>query len=398
MRTYERTHPWINFKVDLRRLDFTTWMILGEAQSKCEHITGVPLPPAVNQKLHALFLAKGIQATTAIEGNTLSEEEVQRILEKELQMPPSKKYLQKEVENILKAMKMLLNDVTTCEKYLFSVEKLRHFNELVLAGLELDENVVPGRIRGHSVVAGTYKGAPAKDCEYLLKKLCNWLNQTDLLPSKGNRIARGILKAIIAHLYLAWIHPFGDGNGRTARLMEFVILLDAGIPTPAAHLLSNHYNLTSSEYYRQLAYSSKAKLGDISDFIHYALQGLVDGLQTQINTIKALQHAIIWRDIVYESFRGKEKESDRRRRELVLELSKRQGDEDISSLIRLAPAIKILYVGKSEKTIQRDMKILLEMKLLTQDKDTGLVILNRNLIQGFMPLCKREDKSSAKED
>ncbi len=38
---------------------------------------------------------------------------------------------------------------------------------------------------------------------------------------------------------MAWIHPFGDGNGRTARLLEFLILARCGmVPLPAAHLLS----------------------------------------------------------------------------------------------------------------------------------------------------------------
>ncbi|NOY75701.1 MAG: hypothetical protein GXP32_07900 [Kiritimatiellaeota bacterium] len=32
----------------------------------------------------------------------------------------------------------------------------------------------------------------------------------------------------LAHVYIAWIHPFGDGNGKTARLMEFYLLLRSG--------------------------------------------------------------------------------------------------------------------------------------------------------------------------
>ena len=49
-------------------------------------------------------------------------------------------------------------------------------------------------------------------------------------------MAEGILKATLAHLYIAWIHPFGDGNGRTARLVEFMLLSRAGVPSPSAHL------------------------------------------------------------------------------------------------------------------------------------------------------------------
>ena len=67
-------------------------MLLGEVQSKCEHIAGVPLRPATAEMLHRLYLAKGIQATTAIEGNTLSEDEVVRLIQGNLELPPSKEY------------------------------------------------------------------------------------------------------------------------------------------------------------------------------------------------------------------------------------------------------------------------------------------------------------------
>ena len=57
---------------------------------------------------------------------------------------------------------------------------------------------------------------------------------------KEHATAYAILKAIFAHLYLVWIHPFGDGNGRTARLLEFHILTAASLPYPVTHLLSNY--------------------------------------------------------------------------------------------------------------------------------------------------------------
>ena len=79
MRTYLKTHPWLNFKIDLTKLDYNLWMALGEARIRCEYISGVPLQPAIQKHLHRLYFAKGVHGTTAIEGNTLSEEEVQRL-------------------------------------------------------------------------------------------------------------------------------------------------------------------------------------------------------------------------------------------------------------------------------------------------------------------------------
>ena len=68
MRTYERTHPWLSFELDLRRFTPEVWLLLGEARSKCEHLAGVPLRPDTARRLHLMYLAKGVLATTAIEG------------------------------------------------------------------------------------------------------------------------------------------------------------------------------------------------------------------------------------------------------------------------------------------------------------------------------------------
>src|SRR5262249_55582331 len=135
-----------------------------------------------------------------------------------------------------------------------TVEKIKHYNRLILDGLELQEGVEPGEIRTHSVVVGNYRGAPAADCEQLLSQLCRWLNSDDFRSDDDAQLRAplAIVKAAVAHLYLAWIHPFGDGNGRTARLLELQILLSSGFAMPTTQLLSNHYNATRGEYYRQL--------------------------------------------------------------------------------------------------------------------------------------------------
>jgi hypothetical protein len=103
MQTFEQTHPWISFRCDLAKAGAELWISLGEAASKCEHICRVPLRPATAQALHQLYLAKGAAATTAIEGNTLSEEEVLQAVEGKLVVTPSKQYLKQEVENVIAA-------------------------------------------------------------------------------------------------------------------------------------------------------------------------------------------------------------------------------------------------------------------------------------------------------
>ena len=111
MRTFEETHPWLTFILDTRRIAYDVWMMLGECQSKCEHLAGVPLRPDVARELHAVYLAKGIAATTAIEGNTLSEEQVRRHLEGDLTVAPSKEYQKQEIDNILTGCNTILGDL-----------------------------------------------------------------------------------------------------------------------------------------------------------------------------------------------------------------------------------------------------------------------------------------------
>src|ERR1035441_2396635 len=103
MRTFEKTHPWIRTGVSLQQVGPQFWLSLGEASSKCEHLSRVPMRPDTAEKLHQLYLAKGAAATTAIEGNTLSEAEVLRAVEGKLEVPPSKEYQKQEVENIITA-------------------------------------------------------------------------------------------------------------------------------------------------------------------------------------------------------------------------------------------------------------------------------------------------------
>jgi len=386
--TYKASHPWITFDIDLRQASAKLWMSLGEARSKCEHIAGVPLDPDHASDLYRVYLAKGALATTAIEGNTLSEEEVREYLSGKLRLPPSREYLGREVDNIVNACNRICDDVYKNGSSDITVDTFRWMNKAVLGGLAVDEDVIPGEIRRHSVTVGRYRGAPADECEYLLNRLADWLNSTTFRAPNGEETIYAIIKAVVAHLYIAWIHPFGDGNGRTARLLEFKILLMGGLPQPTAHLLSNHYNKTKSEYYRQLDAASRSG-GNILPFIEYAVQGLVDGLREQVEFIRKHQWSVAWTNFVHESFSGEKSRSDHRRRSLALELSKKPGPIPIRELALLSPALALEYAGKTTKTLTRDINALIE-KELVKKTPKGLVA-NRGKILAFLPWRHVED-------
>lgn len=381
LRKYENSHPWLTFKFELERASPRLWIALGEAQSKCFHIAGVPLQPKTAMDMHRIYLARGLLATTAIEGNTLTEKEVRDFLDKKLKLPPSRQYLGQEIDNVLDACNGILKEIKARRHVPLSTELIKTFNGQVLRGLKLDADVTPGQIRKHSVGVGNYRGAPAEDCEYLLDRLCAWLNESFQAP-KGDVVIYGLIKSIVAHVYLAWIHPFGDGNGRTARLLEVKFLLEAGVPSAAAHLLSNHYNLTRTEYYKQLDQTNQTN-GDLRSFIQYAVTGFVDQLREQIETVRKQQLTVSWINYVHEKFGSQKTAADRRQRDVVLAMSAKEGYIKAADIKQLDPNVAAQYATKTPKTVTRDLNRLKKLGLI--DSSTEGYRANIRLMLAFLP-------------
>lgn len=416
-RAYQTSHRWITFSIKLHRASPRLWALLGQAVAFCEQVSGAVLPPRDARKLYRMYLVKGVKATTAIENNTLTEEQVGRVLDGTLELPPSQEYLGQEVRNILDVCEDIRDQILAGTAPRLTREWIADANRAVLGGMEdvLGEGVIPGEVPAFQVVVGRYRGAPREDCDYLLDRLCRWLDEDDM-PGPGpgaaegdasqaepsgasdngaaadvtaltdapvpagnvfqdarrRRMAEGILKATLAHLYIAWIHPYGDGNGRTARLVEFMLLARAGVPFPSAHLMSNHFNLTRNRYYRELDRSSRvsghgrdADRGDVFGFVEYAVRGFVDGLADQCRYIEHLQMELAWEDFVFQTFRQtKETPATRRRREIVLVLSSRQEPVRKQDVPSLTSRLARMYAEKTPKTLTRDLNWLVAEDLI----------------------------------
>lgn len=387
-RAYLKSHPWINFGLDLRPAGRKLWLHLGEAQSKCEHIAGYPLRPDFAERLHAVYLAKGVLATTAIEGNTLSEEEVMAHLQGKLQLPPSREYLRQEIDNMLELANDLVDKAQAGDRPLVTPDLLGHFNRTILRNLTVDEDTTPGEIRKDSRVVGRYRCPPADDCDHLLEKFCAWLNGPELALEEGSEIVCGVIRAVVAHVYFVWIHPFGDGNGRTARLLEVKLLLDAGVPSNACHLLSNYYNKTRAEYYRQLDVASKHG-GNLLPIIEYAVGGFVEELREQISIIREQHLDITWVNYVHDRFRDKTSTADRRRRMVVLAISNYDSVK-LNTVAKLTPEIATEYAGRSDRSVARDLNHLQEMGLIQRVKGARLRARKENILK-FLPARKVEE-------
>lgn len=381
---YAKTHPWINFSKELNISSSYSllWHLLGQVASKLNHLKQTPVAPHVHEELNKIYLIKGAMATTAIEGNTLTEEQVEAIINKKSTLPPSIEYQGQEIENVVDACNDIIHHLN---EYELTPELIGRFNKQVLNGLELEEGVVPGEIRQYSVTVANYRGAPAEDCPHLMRILCDWLS-SDIFTLPAIQTELNVIRAIIAHLYLVWIHPYGDGNGRTARLLELFLLLKAGFPIAAAHLLSNHYNNTRQEYYRNLAQltrpSSSREYPPLDAFLTYAAEGLRDGLQNQLDHILSYQIESTWRNMIHESLRtSTPSKTARRRRELLLSM---KPNEYISRIEDLSTALyHQFYRNSTSRILTRDLNHLATLGLV--EKTPKGYRPRLEIVQGMLP-------------
>ena len=383
-RKYLITHSFISYTLNLREVSYKLWMSLGAAESKCRHLAGIPLRPAKQKELNQISLKKGIRATTAIEGNTLSEDDVERIYHSGAEsIPLSRRYQAQEVENVLNVYNDIIHQIKAGNGCEASLEALNADNAKILKDVRLEPHVVAGKIRTYPVTVGTYKGAPAEDCEYLLSKLLEWLNEDWGLMDE-HPLVEGILKAVVAHLYFVWIHPFGDGNGRGARILEFRLLMRAGVPLTAAHLLTSYYNDTRDLYYETLKLSSRERNGEL-EFIQYAVQGFVDTLDKQIGSILEEQLNVTWVNYIHTVyFGGKLTPVLRRRRDLLLGISafdRVMSREELR--YRLPDEVLKQYQG-NVKTLALDMNYL-EREGLIRKTAEGYEAA-KDLMRAFLPL------------
>lgn len=381
-----RRYPHVNFEKHWA-LDEESVYLLGACDAMVEAICHMPLQPEHRSRLLRVSLIKGAQATTAIEGNTLTAAEVEKVSDGE-SLSRSKEYQEREVRNILDAMNEILTAVAVDgHGILISPELIKRFHLTV--GRELGEHfdAIPGRFRTDERVVGPYRCPHGEHVEELVRRLCNWLPTEFGFPTNQQTFAQAVVQAIVTHVYLEWIHPFGDGNGRTGRLLEFYILLRGGNPDIASHILSNHYNETRSEYYRQLDQASKTS--DLSAFLKYAIQGYYDGLQDVLTALSENSVEIAWRYLVHARFAERpyrKKNVFKRRRRLALALPPDRALTPDEAMM-LTPDLAREYSPLTIRTLLRDLDELRQMDIVVDEDDK--VRVNLNLLVPHMARHRR---------
>ncbi|UCG24783.1 MAG: Fic family protein [Chloroflexota bacterium] len=215
-----------------------------------------PLPSAALRRLQEQLTIEWIYNSNAIEGSTLTLRETQLILEQGITIGGKTLREHFEVVNHQEAIHLVESLASNQEP--ISVFDLRQLHALVLARID-DQNA--GRYRDVPVrIAGaTHEPPPAWEIESRMHDWATWLqDRADTTDP--------VTLAAIAHHKLVAIHPFIDGNGRTARLVMNLILMRAAYP-PAIIAQVNR-----RQYYRVLSQADAGSPGPLVNFVGRAVE------------------------------------------------------------------------------------------------------------------------------
>jgi Fic family protein len=208
-------------------------------------------------RLRRINRVRTIHGSLAIEGNTMSQEQITAIVEGKRVIAPPREV--QEVKNALAAYDRFDTWKPEVEKDLLEAHGILMAGLIHEAGMYRHGGV--GVMDGRQVI---HMAPPANRVGLLMKDLLSWLARGDVHP---------LIASSVFHYEFEFIHPFADGNGRMGRLWQSLILtrwnpLFADIPVES--LIFEH----QSEYYHALQESTGQT--DSAPFISFILRMILE--------------------------------------------------------------------------------------------------------------------------
>ncbi|MCK4546563.1 MAG: Fic family protein [Candidatus Eisenbacteria sp.] len=233
-------------------------------------------------------LVREAHHTTHIEGTQLTLEESDRLLAGQT-VPEAQPDDVQELLNYRRAFDFVaeyldssdrVTEGLICEIHKHLVQGVRG-DEAGPGRYRTDQNYVVDRVTGSLI----YKPPPADDVRPMMAELVTWLNaEQEIHP---------VLVAAIAQFRLLHIHPFGDGNGRTSRLLSTLCLYRAGYDFKRLFAISEYYDRNRPAYYAAIQGVRDSGM-DMTEWLEYFSVGLA----TQMREIQQQGQSVIRRDIV----------------------------------------------------------------------------------------------------
>jgi Fic family protein len=243
-----------------------------------ESVRNLPLTPLVIKTLRESTKLQSTHYSTAIEGNRFSQQEVKNVLIEQKKFKGKEKD-EKEIKGYYLALEYIEKNVkdAVSEKFIKTIHALveGEGRTRVKPGEYRDgQNVVRDSISGRIV----YMPPEAKDVSILMKEFVEYLN-------KNNGEMPIPLLAGIAHYQFVTIHPYYDGNGRTARLLTNLILNQGGYDLHGIYSLEEYYAKNLQEYYGALSLGDHHNYyfgrvdANITPWLEYFIPGMLDAFK-----------------------------------------------------------------------------------------------------------------------
>lgn len=308
---------------------------------------GTPLEVQLLRKARV----RAVTYSNQIEGNTLEESEVSTIIAGKKFAGPTKDV--KEVKNYYEALEYVekLGD----EKQKIKISDFLDIHRLVTRGLLPDQH--SGKIRnipvniGNAVTKEVIRECPQPHAlRALMDDLWKWIDDTNDL----NPFAR----AFAFHFIAVSIHPFADGNGRSVRLMQHLLLLKDG-ESIAKYVPSETFIMKRrSEYYSALQHSRS--LNSLDPILEFLAECFADSAEEVVAEAKE----------VLKKSASRQPES---RKAKILQLAKKKREFGIKDVIEILSKIP-------RRTLERDLEQLVEERALKTkgEKRARVYYLNPN--------------------
>lgn len=233
-----------------------------------ELILNSPFIPKWEVSLRREAIIRSAHSSTAIEGNRLSLEQVSDLAQgREVMATRKDKQEVLNYLNVLEHIDRLTDGKNITEK------NLLHTHRMITEGT-LESPSDCGTYRNRYVVVVNrstgevvFRPPSNEDVPGLMKDLIEWLDSPQAISLDA------IIEAGIAHYEFVRIHPFIDGNGRTARVIATLILYLRGFDAKQFFCLDDYYDSDRQTYYRALQ-SVDQKTLDLTSWLEYFTEGV----------------------------------------------------------------------------------------------------------------------------
>lgn len=217
---------------------------VGQIEASKEVIENAPLVPSYEKSFQSDAIVRTVYHGTHIEGNDLTMTQTRDVLEGK-EVTARERDIQ-EVINYRDAVKMV--DQLVHKRGAYNVSILNELHGAVVKNVVEAERV--GKLRNTQVVIkeeGTGKviftPPPYVEVEYLLEDFFEWLSSTEAAE------VHPVIRAGIVHYVLVAIHPYVEGNGRTARAFSTMVMLKEGYDIKKFFAIEEHFDRNLKEYY-----------------------------------------------------------------------------------------------------------------------------------------------------